>query len=202
MTIESAGVPSRLLDQYAAIPIAFAVTSSLSAQPRTDGSFVLAEHAVHPPYSKDYDAISEGPHGRAANFDTSQWRMLLAQSDGTAAGGATVAFGGSGLDMLEGRSDLAVLWDIRVAPPFRRRGLGRALLEAAEAWARTRGCLELKVETQNINVPACRFYAALGCYLRIVRTNAYPLCPGEDQFLWYKSLPQHPRNNRLAGGCA
>jgi ribosomal protein S18 acetylase RimI-like enzyme len=91
--------------------------------------------------------------------------------------------------MLEDRSDLAVLWDIRVAPAFRGRGVGRALFEAAETRALTRGCRELKVETQNINVPACRFYAALGCQLRVVRDNVYPQCPGELQFLWYKALP-------------
>jgi GNAT superfamily N-acetyltransferase len=114
--------------------------------------------------------------------------MLVAHIDGAVAGGTTVAFGGSGLDMLEGRSDMAVLWDIRVAPSCQGRGVGRALFEAGEAWAGARGCVELKVETQNINVSACRFYAALGCQLRIVRTDAYPLCPSEDQFLWYKSL--------------
>jgi GNAT superfamily N-acetyltransferase len=81
---------------------------------------------------------------------------------------------------------LAVLWDIRVAPAFRGRGVGRALFEAVETWVGARGCAELKVETQNINVAACRFYAALGCQLRTVRTDAYPLCPGEDQ---WESMP-------------
>jgi GNAT superfamily N-acetyltransferase len=187
MTIESAGVPSHLLAQYAAIPIAFTVTSRLSAQPATDGSFVFAEHAV-PHSTKDYDAISERPHDWAVRFDTSKWLMLVTHIEGAVAGGATVAHGGSGLDMLEGRSDLAVLWDIRVAPSFRGRGVGRALFEAVEAAVGARGCIELKVETQNINVSACRFYAALGCHLRTVRTDAYSSCPGEDQFLWYKSL--------------
>ncbi len=188
MRIESAGVPGALLAEYAAIPIAFEVISVLSAQPDTDQSFVLIEHPVERPYIKDYDTIGDRPQDWADRFDTSQWFMLLAHGDGVAVGGATVALGGAGLDMLEARNDLAVLWDVRVAPPFRGRRVGRALFEAAEAWARTRVCIELKVETQNINVPACRLYAALGCRLRIVRPNAYPLCPGEDQFLWYKSL--------------
>jgi hypothetical protein len=51
------------------------------------------------------------------------------------------------------------------------------------------GCRELKVETQNVNVAACRFYAALGCELRFAREEAYPECPGEAQFLWYRVLP-------------
>lgn len=199
MRIESASVPGHLLAQYAAIPIAFTVTSRLPAQPGLGGSFSLSEHRVDQPYIKDYDAVSERPQDWADRFDTSGWRMLLAHLDGEVAGGATVDFGGSGLDMLEGRSDQAVLWDIRVAPAFQRRGVGRALVGAAEAWARARGCVELKVETQNINVAACRFYAALGCQLRVVRANAYPDCPGEDQFLWYKSIRDLTTRGQQAG---
>lgn len=188
MTIDAAGVPGRLLADYATIPIAFPAASRLYAQPVTGGSFVLTEQVVAPGFIKDYDAISEPPKEWAQRFDTSQWRMWLARIDGVAAGGATAAFGGTGLDMLEGRSDLAVLWDIRVAPSFRGRGIGRALFQEVEVWAGAQGCAEVKVETQNINVPACRFYAAVGCELRTVRAEAYPSCPGEDQFLWYKPL--------------
>jgi GNAT superfamily N-acetyltransferase len=189
MTIETAGIPSRLLAEYATVPIAFDVTSILSAQKGgTDGHFILTERRLDSPYVKDYDAIGDRPQDWAARFDTSQWILFLARAEGQSLGGATVAFGTSGLDMLEDRSDLAVLWDIRIAPSFRGRGVGRALFEAAEAWASTRGCRELKVETQNVNVPACRFYAALGCRLRVVRDDAYPECPGESQFLWYKAL--------------
>lgn len=188
MTIDADGVPGRLLSDYATIPIAFLVTSRLAAQPTTGGSFLLTEHVVAPDFIKDYDAIGERPHEWAHRFDTSKWRMWLARIDGVATGGATGALGGTGLDMLEGRSDLAALWDIRVASSVRGRGIGRALFQEVAVWARAHGCAELKVETQNINVPACRFYAALGCELRTVREEAYPSCPGEAQFLWYKAL--------------
>lgn len=49
-------------------------------------------------------------------------------------------------------------------------------------------CRELKVETQDTNVRACRFYAAMGCALRAVEENAYLACPGEAQYLYYKVL--------------
>jgi hypothetical protein len=55
-------------------------------------------------------------------------------------------------------------------------------------WARSRGCVELKVETQNINVPACLFYAGQGCQLRTVNRGAYPDLPHEIQLLWHKDL--------------
>jgi GNAT superfamily N-acetyltransferase len=60
------------------------------------------------------------------------------------------------------RSDLAVLWDIRVQPERRGRGVGKALFYASVDWACRRGCRQLKVETQNVNVAACRFYASQG----------------------------------------
>jgi ribosomal protein S18 acetylase RimI-like enzyme len=188
MTIETAGVPSQLLADYAAVPIAFEVTSVLSALKGTERPFELTASSVDPPYVKDYDAIGDRPLDWAARFDTSQWVLFLARSDGRSLGGATLALGTSELHTLEDRSDLAVLWDIRVTPAARGRGIGRALLGAAEALARARGYRELKVETQNVNVPACRFYAALGFQLRAVREHAYPACPGETQLLWYKAL--------------
>jgi GNAT superfamily N-acetyltransferase len=91
--------------------------------------------------------------------------------------------------MLEGRNDLAVLWDIRVAPEFRGQNIGSTLFAAAQAWALARGARQLKVETQNINVPACRFYARQGCVLRAIERLAYPELPDEIQMLWYKDLP-------------
>ena len=188
MKIDTAGIPSPLLAAYADVSIAFEVTSVLLAQQRMDGTFDLTERRVDQPYVKDYDAVGDRPQAWATRFDTSRWGLLLARVEGRCLGGATVAFDTAGFDMLEGRNDLAVLWDIRVAPDARGQGAGRALFEAAERWALTRGCRELTVETQNVNVPACRFYQAMGCQLRVVREHAYPDCPGEAQFLWYKAL--------------
>jgi GNAT superfamily N-acetyltransferase len=189
MTIETAGVPSELLIEYSTIPIAFEVTSVLSAQRVANGPFVLAERRLDSPYLKDYDVVGDRPQDWVGRFDTSRWGLFVARSDIQAVGGATIALGTSDLDMLEGRTDLAVVWDIRITPARRRRGVGLALFQAAEAWAIARGCRELKVETQNINVAACRFYAAMGCQLRVIRQSAYPQCPDEDQYLWYKPLP-------------
>ena len=188
MTIETAGVSGALLEEYASIPIVFEVRSLFAATETADRSFVLTEHAVGSPYIKDYDAATEGPRDWSARFDTSQWALFLARVDGRGVGGATVALRTPGLDMGESRTDLAVLWDIRVLPPFRGQGIGRRLFGAATAWAMAQGCRELKVETQNINVAACRFYAAMGCRLRSVQEEAYDQLPGEAQFLWYKTL--------------
>lgn len=89
---------------------------------------------------------------------------------------------------MRGRRDLAVLWDIRVAPEARGKGIGAGLFAAAEAWAVSNGCTRLEIETQNVNVPACRFYSAQGCGLADVTRNAYPRLPDEVHLLWHKDL--------------
>jgi ribosomal protein S18 acetylase RimI-like enzyme len=91
--------------------------------------------------------------------------------------------------MLGGRDDIAVVWDIRVARSERGAGVGSALFRAAEDWAVARSCGWLKVETQNINAAACRFYQKMGCTLGGIDRFAYPDLPSEVQLLWWKELP-------------
>lgn len=176
------------LGDYASVPIAFEVASAFEGH-REGERFVLAEVPVPSPYVKDYDALQgEHPSEWAGRFDVSRWGVLAASAGGRRVGGAVIAFDTPGVDMLEGRRDLAVLWDIRVAPEARGNGVGAALFRAAEAWARARRCRQIKVETQNVNVTACRFYARQGCVLTMVGPSAYPGLPGEVQLLWYKDL--------------
>jgi GNAT superfamily N-acetyltransferase len=152
----------------------------------SDG-FALSLKAVAAPWVKDYDSV-ENPLSWPKRFDMSSWQLFSAQLDGKWVGGAAVAFGTKDLFMLEGRRDLAVLWDIRVLPEVHRHGVGSALFRAAEAWARSRGCSYLKVETQNVNVPACRFYSRQGCALGSIHRFAYVELPSEIQLLWYKDI--------------
>ena len=79
--------------------------------------------------------------------------------------------------------------NIRVVPALRRHGVGAALLHEAEIVARDASAQWLKVETQDINLPACRFYMRNGFALREVHRNAYRELPDETQLLWYKKLP-------------
>lgn len=180
------------LVEYGDVPIAFEIRSIFDIS-KTDGDteeIVLAERALAAPAIKDYDSIGdESPTGWPARFDISNWCILGAYSENRRVGGAVVAFRSPGVDMLEGRDDLAVLWDIRVAPDMRRNGVGSALLRVAESWAAANGAESMKVETQNINVPACRFYSRHGYLLRAAIPGAYPQFPEEIQLLWYKVLP-------------
>ena len=183
------------LDDYASISIAFEVSSVLDVikSDESPGAFVITERMLDVPYIKDYDAINGGnPAFWPRHFDVSNWGLLVARIEGHRVAGAALAVKTPALTMLEGRADVAVLWDIRVAPLARKRGVGSALFRAVESSARGKGYKQLKVETQNINVAACRFYARQGCVLAAVNSFAYSGLPNETPMLWYKDIAQLP----------
>jgi len=189
--------PDQLRD-YARIPIAFEVRAVLRVE-SLDLGFRLVEESVPKPYTKDYDAFDDAD-GRVMNwpkhFDVSKWGFFLAR-EGDDVGAATVAVHTPTVHMLENRTDLAVLWDIRVRPDKRRHGVGAALFRYATDWARSNGCRQMKVETQNTNVPACRFYAARGCVLGGINRFGYAACPvaaHEAMLLWYLDLARERKD--------
>lgn len=179
------------LNGYARISIAFEVESvlALTIDSHGLGGLRLSEQRLNEPYVKDYDVPPNcHPSQWAAQFDMANWGFFSAKVDGNAVGGAVVAWGSPSFELLEHLTDLAVIWDIRIAPEMRRRGIAAQLFSAVERWARDRGCRQLKVETQNINVPACRFYASRGFELGAIHRFAYRELPHEVQLLWYKNL--------------
>lgn len=195
------------LAAYARVPIAFTVREVLACAPVRGGlgGLSLTPEPVARPYVKDYDALDGGPAGWIARFGApavASWGVLAAYAPGghheggVRVGGAVVVHDDPQLGLSEGRRDLAVLWDLRVAPAHRGRGVGGALFAAAAAWAAARGARHLEVETQNVNAAACRFYARQGCVLGAVHRFAYPALPDEAQLLWYRDLGAHDPGSR------
>jgi GNAT superfamily N-acetyltransferase len=183
--------PINELARHAEIPIAFLVERMLAVSLIDDGlgGVALSEIPVEAPWVKDYDAIrGEGPTRWAKRFDLTNWGLIVARDGDRRVGGAVIAFNTAGVNMLEGRSDVAVLWDIRLRPEARSAGTGTMVFRAVESWARDRGCRTLKIETQNINVPACRFYRRMGCTLGAIDRFAYDDLPDEVQLMWFKEL--------------
>jgi GNAT superfamily N-acetyltransferase len=153
------------------------------------GGILLHEVPVDQPYVKDYDSYGELPSDMPGQFDVTNWGFFLAMDQDKPAGAATVAFDTTGVFMLEARRDLSVLWDIRVCPEY--RGAGIALFRAAAEWSRKKGCRQMKIETQNVNVPACRFYQRMGCQLGEIRRFGYAAVPHvshEVMLNWYLDL--------------
>ncbi|MEX0875515.1 MAG: GNAT family N-acetyltransferase [Actinomycetota bacterium] len=190
-SVEIREEPLSELPNHSRVPIAFQVGRVFDVEIRRNGlgGFVLSERELAHPYAKDNDAIhGEGPTDWPKRFDISNWGLIAAYRDARRVGGAVVAFDTPNVFMLEARRDLAALWDLRVHPDLRGEGIGSRLLRASEQWATARGCLQLKIETQNNNVVACKFYESQGYVLGAINRYAYPELPDEVQLLWYKPL--------------
>jgi GNAT superfamily N-acetyltransferase len=191
MPIKVIEIPSSRLAEYESIPISFEVRTifELDLPDGGLGGIHFHERPVSP-YFKDYDTLGP-PASWLAEFDVTNWAFFLAQEGKLPVGAAAVAWNTGGVNMLEGRSDLAVLWDIRVSPAYRHKGVGKKLFEHSAAWSKARGCAQMKIETQNINVNACRFYAAMGARLGDIRRFAYRhelSVAHEVQLNWYLEL--------------
>jgi ribosomal protein S18 acetylase RimI-like enzyme len=70
------------------------------------------------------------------------------------------------------------LWFLYISPAYRRKGVGRALLERVEKHGREVGAHHVWIETSNVNVPGVAFYNRVG----------YELC-GADRFLYGPYMP-------------
>ncbi|HEY2855979.1 MAG TPA: GNAT family N-acetyltransferase [Gemmatimonadaceae bacterium] len=177
------------LTVYASIPNAFEVREVIDLAALDLGVASLPVRAVTPRI-KDYDAL---PHNDPASWLARRrifdWVFLLANAEGRTIAGAVVITEESEVIALGGRPRNALLWDLRVAPAWRRRGLGRALLREAEVTAREAGAQALDVETQDTNVPPCRLYASCGFSLADVHIHGYRSLTDEAKLLWTKTLP-------------
>ena len=88
--------------------------------------------------------------------------------------------------------------EFRVAPGFQRMGIGRALMAAVEEHARAEGMRRVVLETQTTNVPAIRFYRALGFTLDAVDISLYSnddLARGEVAVFMKKSVSTASAND-------
>jgi ribosomal protein S18 acetylase RimI-like enzyme len=97
--------------------------------------------------------------------------VVVADRDGAVVG---FAMAHQELDGLQRDVALGVIDAMYVRPDARGRGLGRALLEAAEAALARRGADHVALEVLTANTRAHRFYAAAG-YTERRRTLEKPL---------------------------
>ncbi|MFC1947216.1 GNAT family N-acetyltransferase [Chloroflexota bacterium] len=153
------------------------------------GGIKLTEKKVKVPYVKDYDAHrGEGPTRWLKRFDMSGWGIFMAFEQEEHIGGAIVA---PGMYVGDIDSRYAQLFDIRLLPENRRKGTGTLLVKTVADWTREQGCTYLKIETQNTNVPACRFYSRQGAVLGNIDEHAYHGDSGaehEVRLVWYLEL--------------
>ena len=127
----------------------------------------LVERPLDPPFrSNDFSLDRQQREEVAVRLRDGDGLYLAAEDPGTE---RLVAL----LDMERERwRDTAVIWNILIDRAYRRHGLGRDLIGRAIAWAREQGLRGLVLESQTNNMPACRFYQAMG----------FKLCGLDDHF--------------------
>jgi GNAT superfamily N-acetyltransferase len=194
MKIEIKAVNKTTLTEYSSIPISFEVRSKLDIELLENGlgGMVFSEKKVAFPYLRDYDTDKkEHPFWWLRRFNLTNWNLIIARNSETPVGGAAVVFNSRGVTMLDGRKDLALLWDLRVRPECRHSGIGTKLFAEVVKWSKERNCTQLKIETQDINVTACKFYAKQGCRLGEIHRFKYvrdPVRASEVMLVWYLDL--------------
>jgi dihydropteroate synthase len=97
--------------------------------------------------------------------------LWIAERDGIPVGMAVLKI----RDDDTSRANLYAMW---VAPEGRRCGAGRALVDAALRWARSRAALEVEVRVSEGNVPASVLYAATGF---VDTGRREPIRPGSER---------------------
>jgi len=191
MRVDIVHEDSRNLEGYATIPSAFEVREVLdrASLETLENTGRLSTRRITEPYVKDYDAYPRNhPTDWTTQWLVDDWGIFAAYAAQRRIGGAIGVARASDVGMFVGRADIAVVWDLRVVPDARGRGVASALVGAIEEWASARGARILGVETQNVNVPACQFYSRRGFALERIDDRVYVDLPNEIRLLWTKSL--------------
>lgn len=146
---------------------------------RQDLAFALVEERRAEPFRKRYDA-----EGFAEDVKDADLALALATGakDDTLAGFACVR--------LEDWNRSAELSALFIAPALKGQGLGRQLLDQAQAFARANGARCLWLETQSSNHPAISFYLNAGFVFSGLNTALYdPRETAPEEVALYFSLP-------------
>lgn len=128
-------------------------------------------------YSRTYDADTYDYNEYIENPDKA---IFLAYSDDACVGQIVLKTDWNKYALVE---------DICVSNAARGKGIGTALLQKAITWAKERRLSGLALETQDINLLACRFYAKCGFVIGGVNSMLYknfekPWCD-EVAIYWY-----------------
>lgn len=133
-----------------------------------------------------YSIVGEEPYQKSYVFQKKNYRSYISNPD-------KIIYFAYADGQLAGQIDINKHWngyawidDFAVDTRFRRRGIGRAMMRKAVNWAKAKYLPGIMLESQNNNVPACRFYENFGFKLRGFDTNLYKgLIPNTDEIALY-----------------
>ena len=175
--------PSKvLLTKYDELSITFTANTVFELK-HVDGFNLSFKEVEVPEFTKDFD-VHEKPSDLLNTFDISNWKVITVYKEDILVGGAILAYQTKEINMLEGRDDLVVVWDIRINSDYRRLGIGKMIFDYIKEWAMTNNVTRIKVESQNNNVKACKFYESQGGTISNINKYIYKEYPEEIQIIW------------------
>lgn len=153
-----------------------------------DGKWTWTEEPFPIPYEKSYpdEQLDYGQY-----INSRDQRIFLAYLDNQCVGQIRLKRNWNHYGLIE---------DLSVARDYRNRGIGKKLMAAAMQWAKAGGMSGLMLETQDINLAACRFYERCGFQLGGVDVMLYgSLVDKKEQALfWYMQFGQAVDSAQLA----
>ena len=130
--------------------------------PEYDGrAWRFSEELFETPLEKTYPDDQYDPMAFIDNPDAA---AFLAMLDGECVGSLRVSKRWNGNAYVD---------DIAIDRAHRGRGVGTMLMDAAVGWGRERDLYGVSLETQDWNLPACRFYLKYGFKLGGVDLHVY-----------------------------
>lgn len=140
-----------------------------------EDAWSYTEDLLDEPYDKAYpdDDVDYTDY-----IDNSDMVMYLYVDDGQCMGRIRVRKNWNGYALVE---------DIEVNRCTRGKGIGRQLIRQAVEWAKQKKLGGIMLETQDINLLACRFYAQCGMEIGGIDHFLYSNSPaaGEKAIFWY-----------------
>lgn len=184
-------IDSSYFDKYDKIPMLVKVKSILKLEKIENGfGGILLKETPTEEYIKDLGEYEEVTK-YAEEFDITNWTFFMAFDNKFPIGAVTVVSETKNVHLLDGRDDISVLWDIRVDDRYKQQGVGTKLFTMAAEWSKSKGLKQIKIECQNNNVQACRFYHKQGAVLGKIDEYAYYEDiedRDEVQLIWYLDL--------------
>ncbi len=120
------------------------------------------EHGIDPRIPPGIDIVDDFVPRMLQRCKQCDGKVLIAEVNGEVAGFATILSKVRNEEPEEGDYEYGLVSDLMVVPRFRKQGLGRQLLEAAESYARARGVKWLRIGVLAANQGADRLYSSMG----------------------------------------
>ena len=120
-----------------------------------------------------YSVVRVQPYVKQYGFEQDDYSDFISNSESTVYFAYVDGLLAGQIVLKRNWNNYAWINDFVVDVEFRRHGIGCALMQQAVVWAKDKQLPGIMLETQDVNVPACRFYEKFGLTLRGFDTHLY-----------------------------